>query len=149
MAGITASYNVVPRIRNLISDKIIVNPGGGNPVDLGQVQLPNVRGQLTFVVTDLTTNFFWSVEIQGGYGSFPGDSTQNFYGNPISAVNCSIIALQNNRLQVTTPAADSGGRVYVLQFFPVQSVGPTINQTSVNSIVGDLSVKIIKQLLVQ
>ena len=48
-------------------------------------------------------------------------------------------------MRIETPVADAGGRIYTMQFFPVQNFGPQIRQSSAN-IIGNntLTVKIFK-----
>jgi len=132
MAGIVGIFSSVPRIRNVITNAIIEPVGGSNPVDSIEVQLPNVRGQLIFEVTSGDNNFKWFINVVGGFGEFPDDATKNFVFSQNTNVNCTVRTLQINRLEITTPAADAGGRRYILQFFPLDSIPYTIRQTSVN-----------------
>lgn len=149
MAGIVGVYNIVPRIRTLVSDNLFeFVSGSGNPVDSGPVYLRNVRGQLTITTTDVDTGYVWKIEVNGGFGEFSSDPTQNFVLNSFGQNNCTATVLQTNRIQVTTPVGDSGGRRYILQFTPLQSIAPTIYQTSVNTLTGDLNVRVEKPVLV-
>jgi hypothetical protein len=151
MFGISASYNSVPRMRELISSKIISPDGGGiNPVDLGPVELPNIRGQVTYTIISGDNLFMSMFKITGGFGEWPEDSTQNWSVPANSEVNCIVkTAPQRNRIEVTTPSLDAGGRMYIFNFVPYQSFGPNIQQTSIN-IIGNntLTVKAEKTLLV-
>ena len=150
MAGITSFYNQVPRIRNVRTNKIILPIGGSNPADLGPVILPNVRGQVSYIIISGDNSFTSSFSVTGGFGDFPDDWTQDWYFNVSSNVNCTVRTLQKNRLEVTTPAADAGGRQYNFEFKPVQSIGPTIRQNSVNTIGNfSLTVRIQKQNIVE
>ncbi len=150
MAGIVAQYNQVPRIRNIITPFIIEPVGGNNPADLGQITVTNVRGQLSFDIISGDNQHQASFEVVGGFGDYPQDSTQNFFFSTGTNINCTVNALQVNRLEILTPVADAGGRRYILEFKPVQSIGPTIQQTSVNTIGNfTLTVRIKKQVFVQ
>jgi hypothetical protein len=147
MAGIVNFYTSVPRVRNIITNKVILSVAGANPVDAGPVELPNVRGQLTFDVTS-GNGFNWGLEIIGGFGEFPDDWTRNFTFSVGTERNCTVDTPQLNTIEVTTPAADAGGRRYVFNFFPPTSVPGTIQQTSVNVLgVEDLTVTITKPTL--
>lgn len=150
MAGLVAYYNQVPRIRDINTNFIIQPVGGSNPADLGDVKLPNVRGQVTFTIISGDNLFTSSFRIVGGFGDFPSDATQDWYPVSRSETNCTIRVLQKNRIEVITPAADAGGRVYILEFKPVQSIGATIRQNSVN-LIGDnsLTVRMVKQNIIQ
>jgi hypothetical protein len=149
MAGITASYNSVPRMRELISNKLILPVSTINPVDIGTVELPNIRGQLTYTIISGDNLFMSMFKITGGFGAWPGSWTLDWYPVNNSEINCTIKVLQKNRIEVTTPILDAGGRVYIFNFFPNQTIGPNIQQTSIN-IIGDytLTVRSMKTLLV-
>jgi hypothetical protein len=138
---IIADYNSQPRLQEIISNKIISPVAGSNPVDLGYVPLPNIRGQVRFVVTSGDNSFTFMFDVVGGFGDWPGQWTQNWTVVTQSILNCTIIQLQLNRFQITTPLADAGGRVYILQFNPLQSFPPMITQTSVN-IIGNNSLTV-------
>lgn len=154
MAGIVGQYNTVPRIKTLRSNKIISPVAGSNPVDLGFVELPNVRGQVSFTITasDDPAGISASFCVTGGFGAWPEDPTQNWYFDRNTNVNCTIVSPLQNRLDVTTNVSAFGGtdRQYTIIFNPGHMYPPQIRQTSV-SIVGPntLSVLMIKQLLVQ
>ena len=134
MAGIVGNYNTVPRLREIVTNEVISPVLGSNPADLGQVTLKNVRGQVQYIIISGDNLFTSMFKVVGGFGEWPGDWSQNWYPVPRTEVNCSIRVLQENRLEITTPAADAGGRVYILNFVPLQSFGPNIRQISVNSI---------------
>jgi len=150
MAGLVSYYNQVPRLRNIITNSVISPISGSNPVDLTPVSITNVRGQVTFEIISGDNSYTSSFSVVGGFGDFPEDYTQNFYLLGNSNVGCTVNQLCVNRLEIITPVADAGGRRYILQFKPVQSIGPTINQTSVN-IIGNntLTIKMIKQNIIQ
>ncbi len=137
MAGLVAQYNMIPLIRNVNSTTTIEAAAGVNPIDLTPQQLPNQRGQLTMTGQSVDNSFMWSLRIFGGFGEFPNDFTQNFTFTEGSNVNCAVTTQQLNRIAVTTPVGDAGGRVYVLQFFPFQSFGPTVRQTTANVLTDD------------
>lgn len=148
--AIVAQYNQVPRMRTIVGKKIIYPVGGSNPADLGNVELPNVRGQVKITIISGDNSFMSMFDITGGFGDWPGQYTQNWWPQPTSAVNCTIRTLQTNRIEVTTPPADAGGRVYIFNFFPYQSIAPTVRQNSVN-IIGNntLTVSLNKEILQQ
>lgn len=149
MAGIVSQYNQVPRMRRVVTNNVIPPSGGTNPVDAGPVKLSNIRGQLLIEGVASDSSLLWSFQVFGGFGDYPKDFTQSFYLEPNTEVNCTVVQPSKNLFRITTPAADSGGRVYELLFFPVQSVGPTIRQTSVNSIGNNtFTLTMIKHLLV-
>lgn len=146
IAGTLAVYNSEPKIRTLYSNNVIPPVAGSNPVDVGYVKLPNVRGQLHVQITSGDNNYTSSYNITGGFGEFAGDYTQNWYPETFSPVGCVVTVLLTNTIQITTPVADAGGRIYIMQFFPVQGVSPQIRQTSAN-IIGNnnLTVNLIKR----
>lgn len=134
MAGIVGNYNTVPRLREIVTNEIISPVAGSNPADLGQVTLKNVRGQVQYTIISGDNLFTSMFKVVGGFGAWPGDWSQNWHLVRGSEVNCTVRILQENRFEITTPAADAGGRVYILNFVPLQSFGPNIRQNSVNSI---------------
>lgn len=145
VSGTLANYNSEPRLRTLYSNNIISPVAGANPVDSGYVVLPNVRGQISVVIISGDNSFMSSFNIVGGFGSYSTDPTQNWYPQTFSYMNCVVTQLMPNIFQIQTPVADAGGRTYIMQFFPVQSMGPQIRQTSLN-IIGNntLNVRLIK-----
>ena len=147
---VIAQYNSVPKLSTLNSNKIINPVSGSNPVDLGTVNLPNVRGQVSISIISGDNGFMSSFDVIGGFGEYYTQWSQNWYPQTASELNCTVKVPQVNRMEVITPLIDAGGRVYVLQFFPIQSYGPTIRQVSVN-IIGNntLSVRLVKRLNVQ
>lgn len=150
MAGVTAYYNQVPRMRELVSNKIISPDGGINPVDIGPVDLPNIRGQVTITIISGNRLFTSMFKIVGGFGDFPSDITQDWYPVTRSEVNCTIRVVQKNLIEVITPVADTGGRIYVFAFQPNQSIGPTVHQRSVHPIGNHtLTVRLTKQNIIQ
>ena len=148
MAGIVAQYNDVILIRPVTSVTTIEDVAGVNPVDLTPQQLPNQRGQLHMQGQSVDNNFTWSLDIFGGFGEFPTDFTQNFTFTEGTNVNCTVSTPQLNRIVVTTPATDAGGRIYILQFFPFKSFGPTIRQVSANTLTDDFIMTTTKYNLV-
>lgn len=145
ISGISGNYNNEPRINTIYSNNIISPVLGANPVDSGYVKLPNVRGQLSIVIISEDNSFTSSFNIIGGFGEYSTDYTQNWYPQTFSYINCVVTVLMMNIIQIQTPVADAGGRTYIMQFFPVLSMGPQIRQTSLN-IIGNniLTVKMIK-----
>jgi hypothetical protein len=145
-SGIYGSYNSETPIRTLYSNNIISPIAGANPVDAGYVKLPNVRGQLVISITSGDNSYTSSFNIIGGFGQFSTDPSQNWYPESLSANGCVVTVPVLNTIQIETPVADAGGRIYFIQFFPVQGVGPQIRQTSAN-IIGNniLTVKIVKR----
>jgi len=145
-----SGYNSVPRLREIVSNAIISPVGGSNPADLGDVSIPNVRGQVDYTIISGDNSFTSMFKVVGGFGSWPGEWSQDW--NPVngSAVNCTILVLQKNRIQITTPVGDAGGRVYIFNFSFLQSFAPMIRQNSVN-IIGNntLTVRAIKYINVE
>lgn len=154
MAGIVGQYNIVPRIKTLRSNKVIPPVGGSNPIDLGFVELPNVRGQVSFTITasDDPARVSASFDVTGGFGEWPEDPTQDWFFNKNSNINCTVTSPVKNRLDVSTAVAGLGGtnRQYTVIFNPGQSFSPQIRQTSV-AIIGNntLTVLIVKHIVVQ
>ncbi len=141
MAGIVGQYLVAPRFRNIIS--CVTFPfNGTNPVDVSPQRLPNQRGQVMIQGTSVDNGFTWSFNVQGGIGEWPSAFTRDFYFVEGTNVNCTVATPAINTIVITTPAGDAGGRTYVFQFFPTESFGPTIEQTSGNVLTDDLIVKL-------
>ncbi len=134
MAGLIGVYSTIPRVRNQITNFIISPSGGSNPIDAGPVTLPNIRGNLIFKVTSGDNGFTSELSVLGGFGEFQCDPTQNFVFQVGTNVNCTVNTLQKNRIEITTPVGDAGGRRYILQFFPFRASPANITQTSVNFI---------------
>ncbi len=147
--GITAIYQVIPRMRSLITSDIIRSNGVSNPVDISPVNLTNIRGQLTISGSYSDSGFIWTLQVQGGFGEFVEEVRRNFFFTTGTNINCTVKSLAINVLEVTTPVGDAGGRRYVFRFQPLSSFGPTIHQASVNVLgVADLTVTTTKILLV-
>jgi len=147
--GITAIYNVIPRMRTVITPDIIASNGVSNPVDISPVALTNIRGQLTISGVASDTGIVLTFQVQGGFGEFVNDVRRNFFFQTGSNINCTVNTLAINRLEVLTPVGDAGGRRYIFQFQALSSFGPTIHQTSVNTLgAADLTVTTTKTLLV-
>jgi len=146
--GTFGNYNSETPIRTIYSNNIIAPVSGVNPVDLGYVKLPNIRGYLTITIISTDNSYKSIFEITGGWGEYATDYTQNWYPQTFSFVGCVVTVLFQNTIQIQTPVADAGGRTYIMQFFPVQSVGPQIKQSSIN-IIGNnnLIVKITKNVV--
>lgn len=147
-SGTFANYNSEPKIRTINSNNVISPVAGANPVDTVFVNLPNVRGQLFVSITSGDNLFTSSFDIVGGFGEFSTDATQNWYPETFSPVNCVVTVPLLNTIQIQTPALDAGGRTYLMNFFPIQGMGPQIKQISVN-IIGNntLTVKLIKKYI--
>lgn len=148
MAGIVAQYTIAPRFRNVISCVTFEDVAGVNPVDLSPQQLPNQRGQLMIQGTSTDNSFTWSFQVQGGVGEFPTGFSRNFAFLGGTDVNCTVTVPAINRIRVETPVGDAGGRIYFFQFFSEPSVGPTVQQTSANTLPDDLIVKVANTVLV-
>lgn len=150
MAGIIGSYTTVPRLATLNGLKTIESDGVDNPVDLGQVSLANIRGQLFVMITASDTGHSAFLKITGGFGEFQDSYTRNWYFQGNTNMGCTVSTPVTNTIRITTPASDAGGRVYDLIFSPIQSIGPTIEQTSVNVLgTADLTVNMQTQTPVQ
>lgn len=163
MAGITAQYNEVPKILQVVTNRIIEPEGGINPIDIGEFTLPNVRGQIniTIIAGDDPTlgniSSFSSFSITGGFGEFPGDNTQNFYLADNSEKNCIVTTPAVNIFVInTTPSiADIApplglSRQYRLTFTPLQSYPPKIMHTG-GPLIGNntVTIKMVKQNIIQ
>ncbi len=147
--SITAIYNVIPRMRTVVTPDLIASNGVSNPVDISPVNLTNIRGQLTISGVASDTGIVWTFQVQGGFGEFVEEVRRNFFFQTGTNINCTINTLAINRLEVLTPVGDAGGRRYIFQFQVLSSFGPTIHQTSVNVLNGaDLTVTTTKVLLV-
>lgn len=154
MAGIVGVYNQIPRMRNLVSNKIIKPESGSNPVDLGEVSIPNIRGQVRFRIKadDDPQNIFCEFSVTGGFGEYPQAWSQNWRLEELSLVNCSARTLQENRFEITSEVSSFGGidRRYVLEFKSSQSFGPTIQQISPSTLGSNsLTVTQTKQTLIE
>jgi len=149
MAGIVAQYVTAPRFRNVITSNTIVAVAGANPVDLTPQQLRNQRGQLMIQGTSVDNGFVWSFQVQGGVGEFPTAFSRNFAFLAGTNVNCTVTVVATNRIRVETPVGDAGGRIYFFQFFSQQSFGPTVQQTSANTLTDDLIVRVANTVFVQ
>ena len=162
MAGIVAQYNEVPRIRQIVTNKIISPISGNNPADLGTVLLPNVRGQVRIVITveddpDLgNIKSFSAFSIVGGFGDYPNDPTQNFYSVDSLVENCTVTSPEPNVFVITTSPTVAGispalgtSRQYRMEFSSKQSFGPTI-QLIGGPLIGnnDLTVNMTKQVII-
>lgn len=125
--GIVGNFNLVPRLREVNTPQLIASDGVNNPIDLGTVDLINVRGQVRYQFAPSDSGFTWSINVVGGFGKCQGTHTQDTYYTPltVSPNTVSIDTPAKNIIRMTTPAADAGGRVYELVFSPVLSVGPT------------------------
>ena len=147
-SGNSAYYNSETRFNTIFSNNVISPVAGVNPADGGYVDLPNVRGQLTVSIISGDNSYTSTFNVTGGFGQYPNDYTMNWYPELFSAVGCTLSYPSINIIQITTPAADAGGRTYLMQFFTAFSVGPQIRQTSVNLIGNNtLTVKIFKTII--
>lgn len=162
MAGIVAQYNEIPRIRQVITNKIIYPVGGSNPADVGLTPLPNIRGQvkITLIAGDDPSlgnvPASASFSVSGGFGDFPDDPTQNFHRVVNSEVNCTVAEPALNIFVITTAPDVSGAglagtpRQYRMEFSPKQSFGPQIQRTG-GALLGNntLTVRMTKQNVIQ
>lgn len=147
--GITATYNVIPRMRSIVTSNIIESDGASNPVDISPVNLVNVRGQLVISSVASDSGIVWTLQVQGGFGEFVEEVQRNFFFQTGTNINCTVKTLAINRLEVLTDVTDDGGRRYIIQFQPLGSFGPTIQQTSINVLgAANLTVTTIKTVLV-
>lgn len=150
MSGTSAIYSTEPRLRALRSIKNIVSVAGANPIDLGDITLPNIRGAVEVRVLSTDTNHVSSFQVVGGYGAWPGEPTLNWYFSTGTNVGCTVSTLFTNRIQIVTPVIDAGGRTYVFNFSPIASFPPSITQTSANILgAADVTVTLSKTVLNQ
>lgn len=126
-----------------VSHNIILPVGGANPIDSGvPQQLSNVRGRVNVSITSGDNNYTSSFLVIGGTGECITANSQNFYLD-FSEVSGGIVTqVAQNIFQMQTDVADAGGRIYIIRFVPTQSVGPNIQQTSVN-IIGNFPVDVV------
>lgn len=148
LSGVYGNFNIVPPMKSIISIKTFTTIAGINPIEVTAQQLPNVRGYVHMDVIDNTTNFVWSIDFQGGFGPTLDCYTQNFYVNTASIMNCTVVQVAINQFTITTPATDSGGRTYTLQFYPYASVPYTLFKTAGAVIADSLIVRTSKQQVV-
>lgn len=143
MAGIVGISFSVPRIKAIVSNKIIEPVAGVNPVDSGPIQLPNIRGTLDFEITSADNNFTSKFQITGGNTDYPGNPNTVFAFIKGTNDNCEITSSAANTFNVVTNVADAGGRTYELIFLPLDSFGSTIQRTA-GAVIGNnnLAVKI-------
>ena len=150
MSGIIANYSTAPRLRTIVTNSIVNPVGGSNPVDLSPVDLTNVRGQLSYEIISGDNSYSTTFGITGGFGQFQTDPTRNFYLARDSVTGATINEVAVNRFEILTDVADAGGRRYILQFRTSQSFGPTITQTSVNTLGNNtLTVRVSKVSITQ
>jgi len=147
MAALLAQTNSLPLLRSVVGTTIFPPDGGSNVVDSAQQPLKNIRGQLVIqiVASDDPTNLFCTFTVTGGFGDFPTDPTRNFYVDLGQNFNCSITTLGVNNFIVNSELSGMGGtdREYTFIFNPGLSFGPTVRQTSGNTIGNNtLTVKI-------
>lgn len=162
MAGIVAQYNEVPRIRQIVTNKIIHPVNGANPVDAGLVALPNIRGQvrIALIASDDPSlgnvQAFAAFNVVGGFGDYPDDPTQNFHLVISSEENCIVATPAANVFVIsTTPDVSGAGlagtpRQYRMEFNSKQSFGPHIQRIA-GALIGNniLTVRMTKQNIVQ
>lgn len=138
MAALLAQTNSIPRLRNIIGTTIFPPSGGSNVVDSSQQPLKNIRGQLVvqIVASDDPPNVFCTYSITGGFGEYPTNQTRDFYVDLSQNFNCDITTLGVNNIVVNSNVSSFGGtdREYTFIFNPGLSFGPTVRQTSVNTI---------------
>lgn len=148
MAGVIFPL-INTRLRGLTTNRVIQPSGGTNPVDTGPYTLANVRGDLDFTIVSGDNNYTTSFFISGGSGEFPGDRLTSWHIYNPSIVGATLTVVEAGRVyELETDASDAGGRVYRLTFFLPKSFGPTIQQTSVNTIGNNtLTVNIAKTLV--
>jgi len=116
---------------------------GSNPVEgPGGVQFQGTRGVFLLIVTDNSSGYVWSLQIQGGQSLDQNTTRVNFYYLRGSAMGCSVTQTDPGVMNVTTPAGDVGGRTYVLTFFAYESVPPYIRKTGGSLLQGDLIVTV-------
>jgi len=122
LVGVTRRDATIDRITKHRLIKLF--PGGPNPLDAGLQPLPNVNGQLTFKIENLTSGFIWEFEAAGGMGHFPVDPADNWGINLLQLSPSTLVVVKNgeNDYTITTPAADGGGRDYHFVFSPYKSV---------------------------
>lgn len=143
MAGIVGISYSVPKITAIVTNKFIEPVAGANPVDVGPVQLPNIRGVLDFEITSRDNDFQFKFQIVGKNSDYPGDGKSVFAFIIGTNQNCEITSSAENTFNIVTPVGDAGGRTYQLIFLPLDSFGSTIQRTA-GALIGNnnLDVKI-------
>lgn len=129
-------YYTEPTFRNIFGRTVSEPVAGVNPIDVGLVTLKNIRGQTRYEITSGDNNYTSSFEVSGGLGT--ASLTQNFWFVEGTNIGCTVKTPFTNTLQITTPLADAGGRVYQIIFYPYNSLPPKISKTAGNAI-GDFN----------
>lgn len=115
-----------------------------------------IVGKQTIIVTDVNTNYSWSIEVDGGFNALSGGYITSFdnsglfyYRDNGTAMNVQDAymsemdpTLQQEQVKVITPVADSGGRTYIFTFSRFVGVQPTILKTAGAAIGGNLTVTV-------
>lgn len=129
-AGVYAQYNPQLRLSNQKSFTQIAPILGVNPVDIGTVELKNIRGYvyISLSATDDPTGTYASFAVKGGYGRYPEDYTWNWYVDAFSLEWCVVTQLSINTFSLTT-LAPLVPRTYTISFNPGISYPPVITRT--------------------
>lgn len=149
-SAITAQYSCVPRIQDIVSQKIIASGGVTNIIDSGFVSLANMRGKVTFsmTTTDAPTAEF-GFNVVGGFGVYPDSPYRSWEINKAGLVNCTVIKSFDNNFVLTT-VAPAIVRQYNVVFSPNATVAPKIRQTSVTLLgVEDITITMTKRRVVE
>jgi hypothetical protein len=86
---------------------------------LAGAKVSHPRGHILFKVTDDSTGFIWSLEVEGTCPSYASLSAINYIVFTQSYVGISSLTpVSANLFTIVTNAADSGGRTYNLLFQP-------------------------------
>jgi hypothetical protein len=89
------------------------------------------RGIFEIICTDDTTDYEWSFVVEGGRVLTLPDALFHFL--PAYVKRCTVVESKTNTYEstftITTPAADAGGRTYVIVMNGARNVTPTIQKT--------------------
>lgn len=134
----------LPTIHINNKNQLVEFGGGPSPLEVGAgVSLTHLRGFITFMVVDLTTNYAWSFQTEGHPATASQLATIHHTLFTANQVGTSSITQNGNVITVNTSAADSGGRTYQISFNPVGSQPTLILKTAGAAIAGDMSIQII------
>ena len=145
MAKFLGARILVPIIDERNYVKIFEKPGANpNPVEVQNQPIPRVVGyRVKYTVEDVDTGFTFSFKVQGGINPNPFHTASYFYEIIGSETNVeSVDNTTLNIIDITTPAADSGGRTYRFTFSQSASIATQIRKTAGALLTGNLKVTI-------
>ena len=153
---------MTPNYTTRLFNTLVPTNGAASPLDTPgtKVDFRRYPGQQTIVFTNLTTSYYFSIDLDygiigqaNGYIGFTTSPTANCrtISTPVGCtVNSVAVSNANSnansrviRLEVTSPVSDGGGRVYTLEFSPYayQKAAPTISLGS-GAVLGNVDVNV-------